>query len=192
MNKILKFNKKNVHSKSYDITDEELVKMSVKGDCDAFGILIKRNKEYLYKTAFLYVKDQDKALDILQETIYIAFKNIKKLREYKYFKTWITRILINLAIKSLKKDSKVIQIESVNDVIDENIGIGIDEKVDLYNAVNELKEDFKDVVIMKYYNELSISQISDILGIPENTVKTKLSRARQMLKKILREDYLNE
>ncbi|MBU3133209.1 sigma-70 family RNA polymerase sigma factor [Clostridium gasigenes] len=192
MENILKFRTRSLVSKDNEGLEEDLIKKSIKGDYDAFGDLIKIHKDYLYKMAFVYVKDRDKSLDILQECIYIAFKSIKKLKEPKYFKTWITRILINISIRTLEKDSKLVYLEDDNHLINKSNKSNMEEKLDLYNAIDMLKREYRVVVIMKYFNDMTSVEISQILKIPESTIKTQLSRAKNKLKSILKEGYLDD
>lgn len=83
--------------------DELMVKKAIKGDENAFMELINQCKEQIYRTAYAYVKDEDLALDIVQETVCNAFISISKLREPKYFNTWIIRIAMNISISTCKK-----------------------------------------------------------------------------------------
>lgn len=174
--------------KKYEITE---IKKAIKGDKGAFTNILKSNKSYLYKTAYMYVKDEIKALDILQETITRGYMNIHKLREPQFFKSWITRILINVATDMLKKESKIVDIDE-NICLEKHNEISIEEKIDLYNAVDLLRDKYKTIVIMKYFNDMKISDISILMGMPENTVKTSLNRAKKELRGILKEGYLNE
>jgi len=73
-----------------------------------------------------------------------------------------------------------------------NSNISIDEKLDLYNAIDLLRDNYKTVIILKYFNDMTIENISGVMEIPQNTVKTYLRRAKDSLSKILKEDYLNE
>lgn len=114
MENILRFRGKPLVVEDDEDLEVKLIKKSIRGDYDAFGDLIKMHKDYLYKMAFVYVKDRDKSLDILQECIYKSFKSIKTLKEPKYFKTWITKILINIAIRTIEKDSKLAYLEDEN------------------------------------------------------------------------------
>ncbi|MFR3566917.1 MAG: sigma factor [Paraclostridium sordellii] len=75
--------------------EETLIKQSQWGNDDAFEKLIDRYEGYLYKMAFLYVKNEQDAMDIYQETVLKAYLNITKLKDRKAFKTWITKILVN-------------------------------------------------------------------------------------------------
>lgn len=117
--------------------------------------------------------------------------NIHKLREPQFFKSWITRILINVATDMLKKESKIVEIDE-NICLEKHNEISIEEKIDLYNAVDLLRDKYKTIVIMKYFNDMKISDISILMGMPENTVKTSLNRAKKELRGILKEGYLNE
>lgn len=167
------------------------VKKAIKGDKAAFSYLIKEHKSYLYKTAFMYVKNEDKALDIFQETIAKAIANIHKLKNPTYFKTWITRILINAAYDMNKNKIELNGIEE-NTLIYASEDISIEERLDLYEAVDLLRDNYKTVIILKYFNDIKTKEIAIIMNIPENTVKTFLSRAKYELKNILKEGYLND
>lgn len=168
------------------------IKRAISGEKEAFSNLIKQNKLYLYKTAYMYVKDEDKSLEVLQETIVRGIASISKLKNPMYFKTWITRILINVAIDMNRKNSKVEQLTEASEVIEEKNSISLEEKLDLYNAVDLLNENYKTVVIMKYFNDMKIRDIAEVMNVPENTVKTYLNRAKASLKEILKEGYLND
>lgn len=174
------------------LNEIRLIKESMKGNKESFGILIKNNKEYLYKMAFLYVKDEQDVLEVIHETVYRAFLNIEKLKKAKFFNTWITRILINVSIDFLKKKGKNEMLDESTSIIKEKYEISTEEKLDLYNAIDLLNDNYKTVIIMMYFNDMKIKDISKVMEIPENTVKTYLRRAKQALGEVLKEGYLNE
>ncbi|EGT0692776.1 sigma-70 family RNA polymerase sigma factor [Clostridium perfringens] len=174
------------------LNEIKLIKESMKGNKESFGILIKNNKEYLYKMAFLYVKDEQDALEVIHETVYRGFLNIEKLKKAKFFNTWITRILINVSIDFLKKKGKNEMLDESTPIIKEKCEISTEEKLDLYNAIDLLNDNYKTVIIMMYFNDMKIKDISKVMEIPENTVKTYLRRAKQALGEVLKEGYLNE
>lgn len=175
-----------------ELNEIRLIKESMKGNKESFGILIKNNKEYLYKMAFLYVKDEQDALEVIHETVYRAFLNIEKLKKAKFFNTWITRILINVSIDFLKKKGKNEMLDESTPIIKEKCEISTEEKLDLYNAIDLLNDNYKTVIIMMYFNDMKIKDISKVMETPENTVKTYLRRAKQALGEILKEGYLDE
>ncbi|MDK0538665.1 sigma-70 family RNA polymerase sigma factor [Clostridium perfringens] len=174
------------------LNEIRLIKESMKGNKESFGILIKNNKEYLYKMAFLYVKDEQDALEVIHETVYRGFLNIEKLKKAKFFNTWITRILINVSIDFLKKKGKNEMLDESTPIRKEKCEISTEEKLDLYNAIDLLNDNYKTVIIMMYFNDMKIKDISKVMEIPENTVKTYLRRAKQALGEVLKEGYLNE
>ena len=149
-------------------------------------------KGYLYKIAYSYVKNKECALDIIQESTYKAWMNIHTLKNQKVFKSWITKILINTAINYIKKESKIVSLDEDTPLIYEEVGLSIEEKLDLYKAIDLLKPKYKTVIILKYFNDIKIDEISEILDLPVNTIKVQLKRARESLSNILKEGYLNE
>ena len=158
---------------------------SIKTNCASFEKLLLQYKSYLYKVAYTYVKDKQVALDILQETSFKAWLNIHTLKDEEKFKPWITKILVNTALNYIKKESKVIYMEDENSIIYSDISI--EEKLDLYDAIDLLKPKYKTVIILKYFDDMKIEDISYVLNTPENTVKSHLKRAKESLSSILKE-----
>ena len=148
-------------------------KNSIKNNSEAFEELLLQYKSYLYKVAYTYVKDKEAALDILQETSFKAWLNIHTLKDEEKFKPWITKILVNTAINSENIVSKK--------------AISLEEKLDLYKAIDLLKPKYKTVIILKYFDDMKIEDISYVLDVPINTVKSHLKRAKESLSDILKE-----
>lgn len=179
-----------IHSinKENKVSELFLVKAAIKGGKEEFSNLIKEYKSYLYKTAYLYVKNEQDALDIYQETIYKAYISIRKLKKPEFFKTWITRILINNANDKLKDKNKdnILLDETLQS--NENEAISIEEKIDLYKAIDSLNEKYKTPIILKYFHDMSIKEIANVMDCKENTVKSYIHRAKAILVKNLKED----
>lgn len=160
----------------------KLVRKSKKGNDSAFSILIKSYEKDLYKVAIAMTENDDDALDCIQEAILQAYISIKDLRQDEYFKTWLIKILINKCNALLKKNKKILNL---------NIEINADEKVEqsdkleLKDSINNLDSDLKIIVILYYYEDMSIKDISENLNIPQGTIKSRLSRARSKLKEML-------
>jgi RNA polymerase sigma-70 factor, ECF subfamily len=170
------------------------VEKAKKGDQKAFMQLIDTEKEKLYRMAYLYVKNESDALDIVQDTIYKAFVSINNIKDVSYFSTWITRILINTSLDFIKKKKKIVTIdqEFLERIGEDTQTSIIEERLDLLQAINNLDEKYKTVVILRYYQDFSIKQIAGILDYPEGTVKTTLHRAINKLKTEIKEVCINE
>ncbi len=179
--------------KSYaDLADTKLVKLAAAGDSDAYGELIQRYKEYLYKMAFCYVKDEQKALDLLGECTYKGLMKITSLKNPAFFKTWMTTIIVNLAMDCLKKNSNVIYLEESEITSLSKPKLPLEMKMDLYDAIDQLKPDYKSIIILRYFHDLGIEEISQIMKMPSNTIKSYLYRAKQQLRQLLKEESGHE
>lgn len=172
--------------------NETIIKRAMEGDKESFITLIKKYKIYLYKIAYSYVKNEEDALEILQECTYRAMINIKNIKNITSFKYWLTRIVINCALDFIKNNKKIYPLNDEIEIFPVKESVSIDEKLDLYNAIDILRDNYKTVIILKYFNDMTIESIANVMDIPENTVKTYLRRAKENLNKILKEDYLNE
>lgn len=159
-----------------------LVKQAIKGNMDAYGKLIAEYQIYLYKTAFLYVKNEADSLGAVQECVIKGMLGIEKLREPRYFKTWTTKLLLN-CIWQERKSVPTISLEEYVEKGCENYLI--EEKDDLYDAIDSLKDQYKAVIILFYFQELKIKEIAQVLNIPEGSVKADLYRAKKQLSKCL-------
>lgn len=169
---------------------EDKVKLAIKGNEEAFSDLINEYKDKLYLTAYAYVKNKEDALDIVSDTVYKAYISIDKLKEPKYFKSWLTRILINNAISFINKNNKVIYLEDddLNNI--EGNSDNSDERLDILNAIERLDEKYRKVIILKYFDDLTISEISRVLDMPEGTVKTYLNKGLSGLRVYIRREIV--
>ncbi|APH14608.1 RNA polymerase sigma factor, sigma-70 family protein [Clostridium sporogenes] len=160
----------------------ELGRLAKKGDKAAFSKLIKIYEKDLYRVSIAMLKNDDDALDGIQDAILKAFKSIKNLREPEYFKTWLIKILINSCTSIINKKRKIV-------VYEEYINKSYEEEcfreIDIKDAVNKLDYQLKILIILYYYEDMSLKNISKVLDIPEGTIKSRLSRARGYLKEYL-------
>ena len=170
-----------------------LVKRATKGDRQAFEKLMDIYFDRLCREAYIRCKYEEDVKEIVQETIYKAYRNIRSLKEPQYFKTWLSRILINVANDYLRNKGMVdLELDETAYVKDVVIEDKIEIKIDLYNAIDELEDKYKDAVILRYIDDLKIEDISKILDRPVNTIKTHLRKALKDMKKMLKEGYFNE
>jgi RNA polymerase sigma-70 factor (ECF subfamily) len=169
----------------WKVNNLALVKKAIKGNETAFETLVKNESEKLYKTAFLYVRNKEDALDVLQETICKAFITIEHVRQPEFFNTWLTRILINTAINLLNKRKRLVMDEDFIHEVPSASNGDIEDKMDLMNAIHKLDEHYQTVIILFYYQNLSIHSIAKTMEKPENTIKTYLRRAKIELKNLI-------
>lgn len=169
----------------------ELVKKAVRGNTKAYGELVSEYQIYLYKTAYLYTKNEADALDAVQDCVTSGMLSISKLREPKYFKTWLTRILIHSIYRSNAKKSPIISFEDYYDNNAEDFP-PIEENLDLYEAIDSLRPAYKSVIILYYFQDMKIKEISYAMNLPEGSVKAYLFRAKKELRDYLEEDYKYE
>jgi len=166
------------------------IKLAQKGDDNAFYELISEQKSKLYKTAFAYVKNKEEAMDIVSDTVYKAYISIKKLKEPSFFNTWLTRILINTSLDYINKNSKV---SSLKESISADISLILkdeDQRIDLKEAVDKLTSEYKTIVILKYFQDMTLVEIAKVLQCPLGTVKTRLHKALGELRLDLKEETL--
>lgn len=162
--------------------DIELVSKCKEGDRKAFSTLIKRYEKDLYRVAIAMTKNNDDALDCIQEAILQAFKNISSLLHEEYFKTWLIKILINKCNEMLYKKKRIILFSEYQSEDSYSYNT---EAIEVNDAVNKLEESLKLLVILYYFEDMSIKDIAESLNIPEGTVKSRLARAREKLKLFL-------
>lgn len=165
------------------------------GDEQAFAELIEQYKLPIYKTAKSILKDEDDVCDAIQDTALSIYKNIPNLKNEEYFKTWVIRITINKCYDILKKhklnNEKMLKAQKDVSELHTNFDNNVILQTDLQRTLELLEEDLRIVTVLYYYNDLSISEIADILNIPKGTVKSRVFRAREKLYEILSKEEVD-
>jgi len=146
------------------------VRRAMKHDEAAFEQLVLLHSEQLYRTAYLYVKNEHDALDVVQETVYKAFISIEQVKEPKHFVTWITKILIRNCYRVLEKQ------QPTDDIL-LHVPVQEDQSRD-----EHLRKEYRDVLVLFYFHDIPMKEIASFIGITLNTVKTYLKRGREELK----------
>lgn len=153
---------------------------------------INKNQEKLYRLVFSYIKDEEQSLDVIQNTIVKALDNLEKLREEKYLETWIYRIAINESLKYLKNQKKepIFNIQDYEISSEEFNNKDLTDVMDLYKAIDSLKPKLKTVIILRFFEDKSLSEISKSTNSNLSTVKTRLYKALKELKIKIGKDEL--
>lgn len=179
---------------------EELIKRSKKGDENAFTELILSIQSDLYNIGKARLNDDNDISDAIQETMITAYKHLHKLKDNSKFKSWIFKILINECNKIYKhkshKNNLLDKIEinyTLNNL--DNLDSSIqnsNSKIDFEILINNLNYDEKLIATLFYNNRYSCSEIAKILNMNVNTVKSKLTRAKEKVKKCYKGGVINE
>lgn len=157
----------------------DLIQKSQRGDQAAFVALMAEMKIPLYKAAKAILHNDEDVADALQETVLSAYINIPRLKQIKYFKTWLTRILINKCYDIHKKNMVYISAELIPETGYTEDGI---EELNR-NILEDVGQNYQLVLNLYYNMGFSVKEIAVFLKLNENTVKTRLSRGREAVKK---------
>ena len=137
---------------------------------------MEESQAKFYRLAYCYVKNEHDALEILSEATYRGFIHLKRLEKPEFFDTWMSRIIINCACDLLKKQNRYDFHEPDDSLPAREEDLSVDDRLDLYQALDTLSPDEKSLIILKYFEDRSFREISSILNLPESTVKTRLYR----------------
>lgn len=158
---------------------------------DSFTEQFRQYEAYLYRMAYVYVKNEQDALDVMQETAYRAYKNYHTLQNPQHFKTWVTRIVINCAIDCIRKSKAALPLEDYAEKLPE-LSHSEEQNIILSTTLQQLMDALnpteKSVVLLKYYEQYTFKEISEILALPTGTVKSLLYRALHKLRTAAKEE----
>lgn len=166
------------------MTDPKLIEKAIKGDDGAFLLLMKQHKEQLYRTAFLYLKNEADAVEAVQEVTFRAYRSMRKLKEPSYFSTYLIRIMLNYCNDQVKRQKKTM----INDELAASASKSDSyEYMEIEEALSRLEEKYQKVITLKYVHDLKIKEIAEYMKCPESTVKTWLTKALSLLRQQLDE-----
>lgn len=173
------------------LLDEQLVQRIKAGDNAAFTTLIENNQGKVYSVAYGLVRNSEDAMDISQETFLRAWDKIATWRGEASLSTWLCRIASNLSLDMLRKQKRVVPVREivfapgeVQRGPDADI-LSAEQKAELENAVAQLPEEYRHLVILRHAGAMSYRDMATTLGLSLSQVKNRLLRARQMLKRSL-------
>jgi RNA polymerase sigma-70 factor, ECF subfamily len=170
-----------------------------KGDQEAFEGIVDLFKDKIYRHCYRMVGNGHEAEDLAQETFLRAYRNISKYNNEFKFSTWIFRIATNLCIDRLRKkkpdyylDAEVPGTDgatmysqlSSDEPLPEQIVTENERWHELQEEIMKLPEKYRTAIVLKYVEDLSLEEISQIMDIPVPTVKTRIHRGREALKKV--------
>jgi RNA polymerase sigma-70 factor (ECF subfamily) len=165
------------------LTEEELLKASLRGDKKAFEQIVAIHQKDLYFTALGIVRSGWDALDVCQETFLKAFTSLGTLKDPASLKAWLSKILINSCNDLFRLRKRVIVSDQteLTGFFDEPA----EESLDLLRALSALSTEHRVVITLRYFQDLSVKDIAIIAGCPEGTVKSRISYALKEMRKLM-------
>lgn len=159
---------------------QTLVKKAQHGDPDAFVALMEECKSSLYRVARGYFANEADIADAMSETVLLAYEHLSELKQTRYFKTWLIRILINVCNQTKQREKRYEPVEFVPELsyLDQSFS-----DLEFREMLTSFPEDCQMIILLYYGEQFRVWEIADILGINENTVKSKLQRSRERLRK---------
>lgn len=161
------------------MSGKSLVKRAIKGEEEAFLELMHSYQEALYRTAISYVKNEEDALEAVQEVTYRAYRSIKTVKEPAYFKTWLIKIMMNYCKDVLKRSNR----EIVEESLINRTGVSEDfTYMEVEEALLTLSDYERELLHLKYFEGVKIKDIAVMWNTPEGTIKTRLHKALRALR----------
>lgn len=183
--------------------ETRLARLARKGDQGAFAELVDLYKDKMYHLGFRMLGNKQEAEDMVQETFLRVYLNLDRYDESQKFSTWIYRIGTNLCIDRLRKrkpnyslDAEVSEGEGMDwygmlpsdDPTPEEHFVLSETQESIRKAIDGMPDKYKSAIVLRYLHDLSLQEISDILEIPVTTVKTRVHRGREFLRKKMEDD----
>ena len=166
-----------------NIKTDLLIRKAQNKEPEAFTELIQMYMQDMYRTAVAILMNDEDAADAIQNTILSCWEKMDTLQYTKYFKTWMTKILIHKCLDIRKKQEKIIPMEDYEEPAVEDA-----YNIELKEALETLGEKYR-LIMMLYYGEgYQVQEIADFLGMPVSTVQTRLDRGRKKLREYYQSD----
>jgi len=174
--------------------DSALIRKCKNGDQRAFEALIIKYQKPVFNAAYRMLHSSEDARDVTQTVFLKAFENLDRYDPNFRFFSWIYRIALNESIDCLKKQKRLgsLDREPESDTGNAEDAASAEQKSDIVQmALMTIKQEYRSVIVLKHFLDCSYGEISEILGIPEKKVKSRLYTGRQLLKDALKKSRLH-
>lgn len=165
------------------------------GDADAYGELVERHFYTVFSCAYQLLHSRDDAEEMAQEAFVQGFRKLHQLREPQYFLSWIWRVCTSLALRYRERSSRQ-RLGLVDDdrpSEPEITNIELDERSQaLLHALSELPDDQREVIALRYWQDMSYETMSDMLGVSVDALYQRASRGLKRMRALLGDDFLAE
>lgn len=186
-----------------NFVEARLAKLARNGDRNAFAELVELYKDKIFHLAYRMLNNKQEAEDAVQETFLRVYMNLHRYDENQKFSTWIFRIGTNLCIDKLRRRKQTYSLDaemtdgegndyyamlpSDEDTPEKQLIVS-ETQAQIHRAIETLPEKYKSVVILRYLHDMSLQEISDVLDMPVTTIKTRVHRGREYLRKRLEQE----
>lgn len=161
------------------MNNEILIQKAKMKNADAFTELMESQMQSMYRTAKAILMNDEDAADAVQETLLICWEKLSGLKENKYFKTWMTKILVHNCYGIIRGNRRIVYVDKPpEEVSEESVG-----NIEWREALSTIDEKYRIVLVLFYSEGFQTKEIAKILNIMDSTVRTRLSRGREQLAK---------
>ena len=177
--------------------DPEVVRRVLAGETELFEIIMRRYNQRLYRAARAILGDDAEAEQVMQEAYFLAYTHLAQFAEKAKFSTWLTKIAVNEALGRLRRRARFVDFDSLTESekgdrmlisaerTPEQKVLNSELKSLLEESVERLPEHYRSVLVMRDVEGLDTAETSECLGISEEAVKTRLHRARSLMRQQL-------
>ena len=178
-----------------------LVRRCLMGDEQAFAVVADHYGGLLLRTAYLLVRDEEAAKDIVQESLLLAWKNMGKLREPAFLRAWLIKIVVNQSVswqRQLARRAALLRDQFIEQYVNTTIRISeiqvgrLEEGIDLEQAIGQLPVKQRVVLVLFYYHRMTMPEIAAALGVAENTLRKRLQAALDKIRRALQVELVRE
>ena len=193
--KIFDLSRVNSIGRMSEVQPAWLISECIAGNEAAIEMLVRQYETGVFRLALSIVGDQAEANEVTQETFISALRSLSSYQEKQSFKAWLYTITLNHSRSHLRKRktlerlkttlNSLFRVETQRQVLPEDSAIQNDKEAEIWKALNQLDDPFRIVVVLRYFHELSIAEISEILSVNEGTIHSRLHTARARLRNAL-------
>ena len=193
------------HKENISLDDAQLVQQCQRGEAEAMSCLIVKYQDRVYNAIYKICQNRDDAAELTQDTFVKVLENINTFRKESGFYTWLFRVAVNLTLNYCKRRFKLspVSLDAENEQIEKDKGklaamladpngldpAAIAQQKELsrliVNTIGQLSQDYRVVLVLRDIEQMSYAEIAEVLQIQTGTVKSRLSRARTMLRELL-------
>ena len=160
------------------MNNEILIQKAKMGNPDAFTELMRLHMQNMYRTAKAILMNDEDVADAIQDTLLIIWEKLNELKTNQYFKTWMTKILVNNCYGIIRRNRRITYTDELPERVMEDNASNIEWR----EALSAIDEKYRIVLILFYSEGFRAKEIAKILGITDSTVRTRLSRGREQLR----------